>query len=154
LYPKKTDKDLYLKLLRQCSNYSITLTSNDVIDNFNKYDLIIDCMFGFSFKGDVRPPFDEIIKVNIILIEKKLNETKVKIVSVDIPSGWDVEKGNTMSTFNPQMLISLTLPKLGMINYNGIHYVAGRFVPSSLINKYNLKMPKYEGSEMFKLINN
>jgi NAD(P)H-hydrate epimerase len=67
LYPKKTDKELYLRLIQQCENYSIKFVENDVIEKLNEYDLIIDSIFGFSFKGDVRPPFDKIIKVIIIL---------------------------------------------------------------------------------------
>ena len=66
LYSKKTDKDLYLRLIQQCERYSIKLVENDVIDNLNEYDLIIDSIFGFSFTGDIRPPFDKIIKVYIL----------------------------------------------------------------------------------------
>jgi NAD(P)H-hydrate epimerase len=32
------------------------------------------------------------------------------IFSIDIPSGWDVEKGNTLGYKEPEYLISLTLP--------------------------------------------
>ena len=48
--------------------------------------MIVDAIFGFSFKPPIRTPFDSIINT---LIEIK----KVPIYSVDIPSGWDVEKG-------------------------------------------------------------
>ena len=29
------------------------------------YDLIVDGIFGFSFNGEIRSPFDKIIKVSI-----------------------------------------------------------------------------------------
>ena len=51
----------------------------------NKYELLIDAIFGFSFKPPIRPPYDYIIN--------ELKLTKIPILSVDIPSGWDVEKG-------------------------------------------------------------
>jgi NAD(P)H-hydrate epimerase len=62
-------------------------------------------------------------------------------VSVDIPSGWDVEKGpvereiqgkegaKVEDTIVPDVLISLTAPKLGVKGYRGRHFLGGRFVP-------------------------
>lgn len=77
-YPKETDKELYKKLKNQCVKYGcniideLSLNDENFIDkkgtnkyNYENYDLIIDSIFGFSFKGDIRPPFDEIIKVRI-----------------------------------------------------------------------------------------
>lgn len=43
------------------------------------YNLVIDAIFGFSFKGAVREPFGSILEV--------LNKTTVPIASIDIPSG-------------------------------------------------------------------
>jgi NAD(P)H-hydrate epimerase len=60
------EKDLYLRLIQQCERYSIKFVNIDVIDNLNDYDLILDSIFGFSFKGEVRSPFDKIIKVILI----------------------------------------------------------------------------------------
>jgi NAD(P)H-hydrate epimerase len=52
------------------------------------YDLILDGIFGFSFEGNIRPPFDAIIKT--------LQKCQIPIVSIDIPSGWHVEKGKLL----------------------------------------------------------
>lgn len=57
------------------------------------YDLIIDSLFGFSFKGPVKTPY------SLILDILKLYQSKV--FSVDIPSGWDVELGNNSDLFTP-----------------------------------------------------
>lgn len=46
------------------------------------------------------------------------------------------------------MNVSLTLPKLGVLDYSGIHYVGGRFVPKKLYDEMNLKNPLYEKSEL------
>lgn len=43
------------------------------------YELVVDAIFGFSFKGDVREPFRGILGV--------LNGLTVPIASIDIPSG-------------------------------------------------------------------
>lgn len=43
------------------------------------YELVVDAIFGFSFKGDVREPFRSILGV--------LSGLTVPIASIDIPSG-------------------------------------------------------------------
>lgn len=47
-----------------------------------EYDVVLDAMFGFGFKGDPRPPFDTIIR--------DLSRGGTPVVSVDVPSGWSV----------------------------------------------------------------
>lgn len=51
-----------------------------------KTDLVMDAIFGFSFQGEPRPPFDVVIDA--------LKKTEKPILSVDIPSAWNVEKGD------------------------------------------------------------
>jgi NAD(P)H-hydrate epimerase len=59
-----------------------------------------------------------------------MSNSNKPIVSVDIPSGWDVEKGPlTADSLNPSILISLTAPKLGSKEFKGKHFLGGRFVP-------------------------
>lgn len=82
----------------------------------------MDAIFGFSFHSQPRPPFDEPIRL--------FKETSIPIVSVDIPSGWNVETGNPDdSYFTPDVLVSLTAPKLGSKSFNRRHFLGGRFVP-------------------------
>lgn len=56
------------------------------------------------------------------------------IISVDIPSGWDVEGGDvTGEGMQPDMLVSLTAPKRGTRDFKGrFHYLGGRFVPPAI----------------------
>ena len=120
---------------------------------------------GFSFQPPLRPPFDVILKL--------IGSSKIPIFSVDIPSGWDVEKGKqplytqpdengsseTIPTFEPEALISLTVPKMGVRDFKGRHWLGGRFVPeyvflasmsdvtdlgySELAKKFELNLPEY-----------
>ena len=84
-------------------------------------DVILDAIFGFSFKPPVRAPFDAALPL--------ISESKLPIVSVDIPSGWDVEKGNDAGLgLEPDVLISLTAPKEGSRKFKGHHFLGGRFV--------------------------
>ena len=84
--------------------------------------MVIDAIFGFSFSGPIRAPFDEVLPLLI--------QSKLPIISIDIPSGWDVEKGDAQNTgFVPDVLISLTAPKEGVRGFKGRHFLGGRFVP-------------------------
>ena len=121
-YPKRTDKEIYKDLVSQCENFKIDFL-DELPETLSKseYDIILDCIFGFSFKGDIRKPFDTIVA--------KIGESDIPVVSIDIPSGWHVEDGNTNDTFTPDVLISLTAPKKCAESFTGIHYCGGRFVP-------------------------
>ena len=63
--------------------------------------------------------------------------------------GWDVDTGAGPDCIQPEMLISLTAPKKCARYFHGKHhYLGGRFVPSDLARKYDLRLPPYPGSEM------
>lgn len=84
-------------------------------------DVILDAIFGFSFKPPIRAPFDSALQF--------IGSSGLPIVSVDIPSGWDVEKGNEQGLgITPDVLISLTAPKEGVREFAGRHFLGGRFV--------------------------
>lgn len=72
------------------------------------------------------------------------------IVSVDIPSGWNVDEGNPSgSFFSPQVLLSLTAPKNGVKAFTmnetrpGRHFLGGRFVPDDVEEQFSLALPAY-----------
>ncbi|GFQ92312.1 NAD(P)H-hydrate epimerase [Trichonephila clavata] len=105
----------------------------------DSYNLIVDALFGFSFKPPVRAEFEDCMK--------KLKSLSIPVCSVDVPSGWDVEQGNE-SGIKPEFLISLTAPKLCAQLFRGKHHwLGGRFVPPSLATKYELNLPSYPGTE-------
>lgn len=140
-YPKRTDKQLFKNLVTQCEKMNIPfldeMPSSAKIDS--DYNLIVDAIFGFSFKGNARPPFGDALST--------LAQVTIPICSVDIPSGWHVEQGNPEG-IKPDFLISLTAPKLCAKHFNGrYHYLGGRFVPDSLAQKYNLSLPDYPETE-------
>ena len=137
LYPKKNTKNpLYERLITQCQNYGILInekifeTKEEYEKIFEQNDIIIDALFGFSFKGEIRQPFKTIIEA--------MKKFENKIISVDIPSGFDIDKGNIFDTFIPKGLVSLTLPKLCSKEFKGEHFLGGRFVPKKLFEKFNL----------------
>uniref|UniRef100_A0A0N5BBJ8 NAD(P)H-hydrate epimerase n=1 Tax=Strongyloides papillosus TaxID=174720 RepID=A0A0N5BBJ8_STREA len=137
-YPKKSKNLLMEKLVTQCEHFDIPF--EDRMEDTKQFALIIDAIFGFSFKPPLREPYGEILK--------HLAETSTLIASIDIPSGWDVESGplsGDIPVIKPDLLISLTAPKLCAKYFSGTgHYLGGRFVPQSLSHKYQLNLPKYE----------
>eukprot|EP00644_Phytophthora_capsici_P014952 jgi/Phyca11/577356/estExt2_Genewise1.C_PHYCAscaffold_1090010 len=145
LYPKRSAKPLFQGLVTQCERLKIPFIEQiqDASTVDTTYDLILDGIFGFSFSGSIRPPFDHVVGT--------LQQCRTPIVSIDIPSGWHVEKGNENGVgLEPKMLISLTAPKLCAKFFTGpdrVHYVGGRFVPKSLAEEFNLELPDYPGVE-------
>ncbi|XP_032010085.1 NAD(P)H-hydrate epimerase isoform X2 [Hylobates moloch] len=141
-YPKRPNKPLFTALVTQCQKMDIPFLGEMpsepmMIDEL--YELVVDAIFGFSFKGDVREPFYSILSV--------LKGLTVPIASIDIPSGWDVEKGNS-GGIQPDLLISLTAPKKSAAQFTGrYHYLGGRFVPPALEKKYQLNLPPYPDTE-------
>ncbi|KAJ0003511.1 hypothetical protein NQD34_008609 [Periophthalmus magnuspinnatus] len=141
LYPKRPNKPLFQGLTTQCEKMEIPFLTEmpeaAVIDE--AYNLVIDAIFGFSFKGAVREPFGTILDA--------LKKTTVPIASIDIPSGWDVEQGSAEG-LQPDMLISLTAPKKSAQMFRGrYHFLGGRFVPPGLERKYDLNLPQYPGTD-------
>lgn len=154
-YPKESNGEIFARLKKQCENLDLPLIApppstsssfpmapdaQDVafrraVDNT---DVILDCIFGFSFKPPARAPF--------ITVLNEFKKTSKPILSVDIPSGWDVEQGNPGDGFQPDAIISLTAPKLGVkafVEAGGRHLLGGRFVPIELAEKYRLNLPDY-----------
>ncbi|GKY99271.1 hypothetical protein MPSEU_000882200 [Mayamaea pseudoterrestris] len=145
LYPKQSSKQPhYGNLVQQCLDVGIKVHSDisELDRAMDEYDCIIDAIFGFSFQGEPRDPFKNILQQ----IQQAQNNRKVLTVSVDVPSGWNVDQGDISKTgFMPDVLVSLTAPKLSAKYFHGRHFVGGRFLPFKLADKYKIAMPPYPG---------
>lgn len=140
VYPKMSSKQLFTNLITQCKQLNIPVLTEMPSDLEGSFDVAVDAVFGFSFKGEPRPPFAS-------MLQALQAAPALKLVSVDIPSGWDVEKGDvTGHSLRPDVLVSLTAPKKAAATFVGRHYVGGRFVPPSLAEKYNIRLPPYPGA--------
>ena len=137
-YPKRTASELYTRLVRLLDAFRIPV--HDSQPAFGEFPVFVDAIFGFSFRGAVREPFAGIIA--------ELNNTQKPVVSVDIPSGWDVELGNQAGTgVSPSVLVSLSAPKACAQFFPGTHYVGGRFVPQCIADELNFDLPEYPGCD-------
>jgi NAD(P)H-hydrate epimerase len=139
-YPKQKT-GIYEGLVKQLRHLTMPVhtDSEHPPEAFDSFDLIVDAIFGFSFSGGVRAPFDAIIKA--------LSDTKTPMLSVDVPSSWDLKAGQpksgTGSRFSPAALISLSAPKTFAAGFQGRHFLGGRFLSPKLQAQYGL--PAYRG---------
>lgn len=75
-------------------------------------DLIIDAIFGTGFKGEVCGLEKEAIK--------KINESKIPVLAVDIPSGLDADSGKVQSIcVRADQTATMGLPKIPQVFYPG-----------------------------------
>eukprot|EP00286_Rhodomonas_abbreviata_P023191 CAMPEP_0181299862 /NCGR_PEP_ID=MMETSP1101-20121128/6578_1 /TAXON_ID=46948 /ORGANISM="Rhodomonas abbreviata, Strain Caron Lab Isolate" /LENGTH=622 /DNA_ID=CAMNT_0023405051 /DNA_START=18 /DNA_END=1883 /DNA_ORIENTATION=+ len=147
VYPQRNNKEPFVGLCRQLNALDVRVNMG-MPGTANNYAVIVDAIFGFSFQPPVKAPFDFVLKQ---MRDPSMFGT-VPIVSVDVPSGWDVERGPPTETemrIEPDLLVSLTAPKTFARKYTGMHYLGGRFVPPRLGYKYKLNLPKYEGKDQF-----
>ncbi|CAL6011368.1 NAD(P)H-hydrate_epimerase [Hexamita inflata] len=117
-------------LIKQLELYSVQFSSS--IDNIQSADVIIDCIFGFSFVGQVKPPYDQIIG----LFRSK------SVISVDVPSSWPVDDQPFEPVFTPKCVVSLSCPKgcgIWAQKMGAVHYLAANIVPPNLREEFGLQ---------------
>ena len=89
--------------------------SGNIINNidFNKYELIIDGLFGIGLSRNLNDKYIDIIN--------KINESNIKIISLDIPSGIDASFGISYNAFiKSDLCISVEYHKTGLFLNDGL----------------------------------
>ena len=107
-------------------------TKKQIYDKNRNFESILDGIFGFGFKGPVSEKYQPVFNF--------LRETKVPILSIDVPSGW--EDSPTKDSINPTANISLGTVKECMKDYQGIHYFANHFMPKKLLEEFSVEYPE------------
>jgi NAD(P)H-hydrate epimerase len=88
--------------------------------DFSSYALLIDAIFGIGLKGKVEGIFKKAIQ--------EMNSSRRIIVSIDIPSGLDANKGRALGVaVKANYTISLIAPKKGLFLDGGKEY-SGRII--------------------------
>lgn len=158
--PKPGRGKLYQNLLVQCKKFHVPILDQVPRLPWSELgNLIVDSVFGFSFKPPNRnPDFAKLLN----LMHENSDRSKMPLVSVDIPSGWHVENGDTcldadqaeiagdlkIPALQPDCLISLTAPKLSALKFRGrFHYLGGRFCPPAIRDKYKLQLPEFPAQD-------
>ena len=65
--------------------------------------LIVDCIFGIGFHGEVKEPFSEVIRA--------INASNAKVASIDTPSGTDATYGTAVCAVKADITIAISTLK-------------------------------------------
>ncbi|XP_065324680.1 NAD(P)H-hydrate epimerase-like [Gordionus sp. m RMFG-2023] len=161
-YPVQSNNKFFSSLKTQIAKLDIPFLSYLPREHFlieSGFDFVVDALFGFGFSAKTpkigepavsphtnsmfRPPFDDVIG--------KIAALKIPVISLDVPSGWDVDGRTSPSSLGaycirPDALVSLTAPKECSKYFKGrYHFLGGRFLPPSLKCKCDLKLPDFPG---------
>uniref|UniRef100_A0A8C0BIG3 ApoA-I-binding protein 2 n=1 Tax=Buteo japonicus TaxID=224669 RepID=A0A8C0BIG3_9AVES len=142
-YPKRSPDPLYRDFTTQCEKMDIPFLSylpTEVQLINDAYNAVVDAVLGAEAEAaEGREPCAAILAT--------LKHVRIPIVSLDVPSGWDVEAGSS-GGISPDVLVSLSAPKQCARRFLGRqHFVAGRFLPYDVQKKFELNPPKYPGTE-------
>ena len=133
-YPKRPDKTLFNNLMTQCASLDIPflsyLPSASLINN--SYNFVVDALFGFSFKGEVRAPFGEVLDT--------LKNISIPLCSIDVPSGKisRLVHGHSLTLYYPEFIscTSLTLVHATCLRKNfTIHLTQSTFICRGFVKK-------------------
>jgi hydroxyethylthiazole kinase-like uncharacterized protein yjeF len=142
--PRRPDREPFRGLVAQLRALGVPLLDAEAVlaaPLAERADVVLDALFGFSFSGAPRAPFDALIAAMAPAAAPP------PVVAVDVPSGWAVD-ASASGALRPHTLVSLTAPKLCAAGFEGAaHFVGGRFVPPAIVEKYALALPPYPGAE-------
>lgn len=72
----------------QAMGDGVQVVQLETVDSIDA-DFVVDCLFGIGFHGEARPPFDRAFQL--------VNDSRGKVVAVDIPSGVNANDGSVGS---------------------------------------------------------
>jgi NAD(P)H-hydrate epimerase len=116
--------------------------------DLEKFDLLIDGIFGTGLDAEVRGYYREVID--------HLNTLKKPIVAIDIPSGLAADTGKPLGTaIRASLTLTFGLPKVGHLISPGIDYVGDLKVidigiPKSLVDEEKIQTYLLEEDEIRK----
>lgn len=133
----------YIDIPDFCSRHQIPLY--DFVPNalHSYFQVVVDALLCFGFDGeDIRPQYWPIFEMLI--------STTLPVVSIDIPSGWDLSLGprqvdRTADTFiKPHLIVSLGAPILATKLFKGpFHYIASCNVPHLYFTEHSISIPAF-----------
>ena len=89
----------------QCTTAGVPYRQYNGTEDLTSYGSLLDCLFGTGFSGDVRAPYDSIIR--------KINESGAYVVSADINSGLNGDTGFGTLFVHSDLTVSIGSFKFG-----------------------------------------
>ncbi len=114
--------------------------------DLERYDLLVDAIFGTGLDAEVRGYYREVID--------HLNTLQKPIVAIDIPSGLDANSGRPLGTaIRASLTVTFGLPKVGHLIPPGPEYVGSMKVidigyPQRLIEEEKIQTHLLDGKEI------
>ena len=93
----------------------VGMFSFDKDTDLSKYDVIVDCILGTGFVGDVRGTARDAIEV--------INKSGAYVISVDIPSGMNGDTGEASLAVVSDLTVSIGFIKQGLVTDAAKKYI-------------------------------
>jgi ADP-dependent NAD(P)H-hydrate dehydratase / NAD(P)H-hydrate epimerase len=98
--------------------------ADETDENLDRYDVIVDALFGTGFHGEPRPEAAELIE--------RMNAAQAPVVAVDLPSGIDASTGEVAgSAVEADLTVTFHAQKVGLVVSPG-RFHAGRVVVADI----------------------
>ncbi|MBD3346326.1 MAG: NAD(P)H-hydrate dehydratase [Chitinivibrionales bacterium] len=135
-------KKAYDEYIEKSGNFC-HLDDIELLENIHTYALIIDAMLGTGIKGNPRAFYADVIR--------KINQSGVRILAVDTPSGLNNDTGIPSSPcINATATVTMGFPKIGAYFYPGKSSVGTLFIkelgyPEKIVaaNHDNIFIPEF-----------
>ncbi len=95
------------------------------------YDILVDCLMGTGFQGNVREPYSTAIG--------EINRSPGYVVSVDINSGMNGDTGDASLAVQSDLTVTIGFVKTGLITEN-----AGRYIKQLVCTDIGILLAKEE----------
>jgi len=118
----KQDPAICYQLLKRlkCPVKSIRRVSPEVLEDLKYTTVIVDAIFGIGLSRPIDEPFRSIINA--------INQSKKKVVAVDVPSGLDATTGKILGIcVNASHTVTFAVMKKGFLTHHGPCY-AGKVI--------------------------
>lgn len=112
------DSAANLHFLERCGIPAPELTCDqvaEILQTLRHTDLIVDALLGTGVKGSIRSPFDQVIR--------SMNESRARILAVDVPSGLDCDTGVPAGiAVKASETVTFVAMKTGFLNSEALAY--------------------------------
>jgi len=146
-YPKRNGGALYVGLAASLEQMGVRFV--DALPPPSPTTIVVDAVFGFSFRPPLRAPFGEVLSSMSAFPH---------IVAVDVPSGWDVDAGPPKTgggaELRPSVLVSLTAPKRCASAFDGTAHFLGKVLMPPEVGEAHGLLPQtaWGSSQVVRLV--
>lgn len=130
----KKDAEINLNIIIKMGiEINATAIAGKKIQDIKKSDLIIDAIFGIGLNSEIKEPYFSTIKF--------INETKIPVLSIDVPSGLDADRGVALGiSVKAKKTVTFVATKIGFYKADGPKYcgtIVVRDIGIKPLNSYN-----------------